>query len=114
MARLVITSEIDAQKTRPKELPMLAIPTMLAFGSPGTSYGFGRASGKEPADQAGAAVEHLVEQARTAVRAGRASGMNATQAMMDSYASLVSGVLIGMSEGLQPTAKAGASSARRR
>lgn len=70
--------------------------------------------GTDTGAQAGVAVEQLVEQARTAVRAGRASGMTATQAMMDSYGSLVSGVLIGMSEGLQPTAKAGATSARRR
>ena len=73
-----------------------------------------KGKGTDTGTQAGAAVEQLVEQARTAVRAGRTSGMNAAQAMMDSYASLVSGVLIGMSEGLQPQAKAAASSARRR
>ena len=73
-----------------------------------------KGKGTDTGSQAGAAVEQLVEQARTAVRAGRATGMNATQAMMDSYASLVSGVLIGMSEGLQPQSKAAASSARRR
>jgi uncharacterized protein DUF6781 len=73
-----------------------------------------RGKGTDTGTQAGVAVEQLVEQARTAVRAGRATGMNATQAMMDSYASLASGVLIGMSEGLQPAAKAGAGGARRR
>ena len=36
-----------------------------------------------------------------ALREGRATGMRAAQAMLDSYAALVSGVLIGMSEGLQ-------------
>jgi hypothetical protein len=73
-----------------------------------------KGKGTDTGTQAGAAVEQLVEQARTAVRAGRTSGINAAQAMMDSYASLVSGVLIGMSEGLQPQAKAAAGSARRR
>lgn len=73
-----------------------------------------KGKGTDTGSQAGAAVEQLVEQARTAVRASRTAGMNATQAMMDSYASLVSGVLIGMSEGLQPQPKAAASSARRR
>ena len=38
-------------------------------------------------------------QAQTALRDGRASGLKAAQAMMDSYTTLVSGVLIGMSEG---------------
>ena len=48
-----------------------------------------------------AAVEQLMSQAQSAMREGRATGMRAAQAMMDSYAALVSGVLIGMSEGLQ-------------
>ena len=43
----------------------------------------------------------MVGQAQTALRDGRAMGVKATQALMDSYAALVSGVLIGMSEGLQ-------------
>ncbi|HSV47164.1 MAG TPA: DUF6781 family protein [Ramlibacter sp.] len=64
--------------------------------------------------QAGVAVEQLVEQARSALSNGRSTGARAAQAMMDSYAALVSGVLIGMSEGLQPQSAAGASSARRR
>jgi hypothetical protein len=66
-----------------------------------------KGKGTNTGDQASAAVKQLVEQARTAMRAGRATSMSATQAMMDSYASLVSGVLIGMSEGLQPPAAAG-------
>ena len=60
-----------------------------------------KGQGTDTGTQAGVAVEQLVEQARTAVRASRTTGINAAQAMMDSYASLVSGVLIGMSEGLQ-------------
>jgi len=58
-------------------------------------------NGTDTGAQARSAVEQLMTQAQTAMRAGRASGMRAAQAMMDSYAALVSGVLIGMSEGLQ-------------
>jgi hypothetical protein len=50
-------------------------------------------------------VEKLVSQAQTAVREGRSAGLRGAQAMMDSYAALVSGVLIGMSEGLQSATK---------
>ncbi len=57
-------------------------------------------SGTDTGAQATQAVEQLVEQSRTALRDGRAASMRAAQAMMDSYAALVSGVLIGMSEGL--------------
>jgi hypothetical protein len=46
-------------------------------------------------------AQDLLEQAKVALRGGRASGAKATQAMLDGYAALVSGVLIGMSEGLQ-------------
>ena len=57
--------------------------------------------GTDTGAQASAVVEQLMEQAKTAIRDGRASSMRAAQAMLDSYAALVSGVLIGMSEGLQ-------------
>ena len=74
-----------------------------------------KGKGTDTGAQAGAAVEQLVEQARTALRNGRTTGLSATQAMMDSYAALVSGVLIGMSDGLRPVAvKADAGRARRR
>jgi hypothetical protein len=45
-------------------------------------------------------VEQLMGQAQDALRKGRATSLRATQALMDSYAAMVSGVLIGMSEGL--------------
>jgi uncharacterized protein DUF6781 len=45
-------------------------------------------------------VEKLMSQAQTALREGRSAGLRNAQAMMDSYAMLVSGVLIGMTEGL--------------
>jgi len=74
-----------------------------------------KGKGTDTGAQAGVAVEQLLERARTALRDGRTTGLSATQAMMDSYAALVSGVLIGMSDGLQPAAvKAGAGRARRR
>ena len=57
--------------------------------------------GTDTGAQASAAVEQLMAQAQAALREGRAGGMRAAQAMLDSYSALVSGVLIGMSEGLQ-------------
>ena len=56
--------------------------------------------GTATGSQATITVEQVMAQAQTVMRAGRASSMNAAQAMMNSYAALVSGVLIGMSEGL--------------
>ena len=53
-------------------------------------------------------VEQLMGQAQDALRKGRATSLRATQALMDSYAAMVSGVLIGMSEGLGGTAPAAA------
>ncbi|HTP71171.1 MAG TPA: DUF6781 family protein [Burkholderiaceae bacterium] len=51
--------------------------------------------------QAKTSIAALMSQAQTALREGRSAGLRGAQAMMDSYAALVSGVLIGMSEGLQ-------------
>jgi hypothetical protein len=73
-----------------------------------------KGKGSDTGARAGAAVEQLLEQARTAITQGRATSTRAAQTMMDSYASLVSGVLIGMSEGLQPPPKASATGTRRR
>jgi hypothetical protein len=47
-------------------------------------------------------VEQMLAQAQTTLRDSRASGLKVAQALMQSYSTLVSGVLIGMSEGLQP------------
>jgi hypothetical protein len=57
--------------------------------------------GSNTGAQATQTVESLLAQAQTTLRSSRASSMRAAQAMLDSYAALVSGVLIGMSEGLQ-------------
>jgi hypothetical protein len=51
--------------------------------------------------QASQTVEEMMSQAKTALRDGRATGLRAAQALMASYSTLLSGVLIGMSEGLQ-------------
>ena len=73
--------------------------------------------GSDTGAQATQTVEALMGQAQTMLRDSRASGMRAAQAMLDSYAAMVSGVLIGMSEGLRsggakakPAAAAAASS----
>lgn len=60
-----------------------------------------RLKGTDTGAQAASSVEQLMTQAQTALRAGRAAGLRGAQAMMESYAALVSGVLIGMSEGLE-------------
>jgi len=57
--------------------------------------------GTDTGAQATQTVEQLMSQAQTALRDGRAAGAKTAQAMLDGYAALVSGVLIGMSEGLQ-------------
>ena len=57
--------------------------------------------GSDTGAQATQTVESLLAQAQTTLRDTRASSMRAAQAMLDSYSALVSGVLIGMSEGLQ-------------
>lgn len=57
--------------------------------------------GTDTGAQATQTVEQLMAQAHSALREGRATGTKAAQAMLDGYAALVSGVLIGMSEGLQ-------------
>ncbi|MDH5539958.1 MAG: hypothetical protein OEY03_11200 [Rhizobacter sp.] len=62
--------------------------------------------GTDTGAQARASLEQLTAQAQSALREGRAAGMRSAQAMMDSYAALVSGVLIGMSDSLQQGAGA--------
>jgi hypothetical protein len=54
--------------------------------------------------QAASSLEELVAQAKTVIREGRSAGLRNAQTMMNSYAALVSGVLIGMSEAMQPPA----------
>ncbi|MBT2303643.1 hypothetical protein J7E70_24660 [Variovorax paradoxus] len=51
--------------------------------------------------RATAALDQLMEDAQKSLRDGRAMGLRASQALIDSYSTLVSGVLIGMSEALK-------------
>ncbi|MET3918502.1 hypothetical protein ABID97_005333 [Variovorax sp. OAS795] len=51
--------------------------------------------------RASVALEQLMEDTQKNLRDGRAMSLRATQAMLDSYATLASGVLIGMSEALK-------------
>jgi hypothetical protein len=62
---------------------------------------------------ASATVEQLLDNAQQGLRNGRALGLQASQAMLDSYSTLVSGVLIGMSDALQSNG-AGAAPVRAR
>ena len=64
-----------------------------------------KVKGTDTGALASTSVETLMSQAQAAVREGRSAGLRGAQAMMDSYAALVSGVLIGMSEGLQSSTK---------
>lgn len=48
-----------------------------------------------------AALEQLMDDTQKSLRDGRAIGLRASQALLDSYSTLVSGVLIGMSEALK-------------
>jgi hypothetical protein len=57
--------------------------------------------GTDTGAQAAATVEQIVAQGQTALRDGREMSIRAAQALMQGYSTLVSGVLIGMSEGLQ-------------
>ncbi len=56
-------------------------------------------------------VEGLMAQAQDALRKGRATSMRASQVMLDSYAAMVSGVLLGMSESLSAGAEPAPSAA---
>jgi len=61
-----------------------------------------KSKGTETGMQATSSIEQLTAQAQTALREGRSAGMRNAQALMKGYAALVSGVLIGMSDALQP------------
>ncbi len=57
--------------------------------------------GTDTGAQAASTVEQLMAQTQSALRDSRAIGARTAKALMDSYSALVSGVLIGMSQGLQ-------------
>ena len=64
-----------------------------------------KVKGTDTGAQAKTSIAALMSQAQTALREGRSAQLRSAQAMMDSYAALVSGVLIGMSEGLQSSSQ---------
>lgn len=68
--------------------------------------------GTDTGAQATETVEQLMAQTQTALRQGRAATAKTAQAMLDGYAALVSGVLIGMSDGLQSGGSSGAPAAK--
>jgi len=55
---------------------------------------------------ASATLEQLMDDTRKGLREGRALGLKASQAMLDGYALLASGVLLGMSEALRAAGSA--------
>jgi predicted transcriptional regulator len=63
--------------------------------------------------QANATITQLMASAQSNLRQGRALGLSASQALLDSYTTLVSGVLIGMSDALQQGGAAPATSRRK-
>jgi len=63
--------------------------------------------------QASATITQLMDSAQSNLRQGRDLGLRASEAMLDSYSTLVSGVLIGMSDALQQGGAAPASSRRK-
>jgi hypothetical protein len=65
-----------------------------------------RAGGTVSGAQAATTAEQFLGQMQTAAREGRAAGMRAAQTLAESYAALVSGVLIGMSDALEQGAPA--------
>jgi hypothetical protein len=71
----------------------------------------GKANGTDTGAQATQTVQNLMAQTQTALRASRAATAKGAQAMLDGYAAMVSGVLIGMSEGLRSRGSAAASGA---
>ena len=73
-----------------------------------------QSSGTHAGSQASAVVAQLVEQSQAALRTGRAANVRAAQTMMNSYGALVSGVLLGMSEGISRTGAGAASAGRAR
>ncbi len=57
-------------------------------------------------------IEQLTDQAQAALRDGRAMGLKTVQTLLDSYAALASGVLIGMAQGMQGDSSSSAGTAK--
>lgn len=61
-----------------------------------------QAGGMASGTQAAATAEQMLQQLQTAVRTSRSTGLRAAQVLAESYAAVVSGVLMGMSQAMQP------------
>ena len=70
-----------------------------------------KVKGTETGAQATQTVTDLMAQTKTTLRDSREAGSKALQSMLDSYSTLVSGVLIGMSDGFQAGARPAADAA---
>ena len=70
--------------------------------------------GSESGGQATASLAQLSTRAQAVLREGRSAGLKQARALMNGYAALASGVLIGMSDALQPSAAAPSATARAR
>ncbi len=73
-----------------------------------------QASGTNTGAQASQTVEQLASQMQNAVRETRAASLKAAQTMTQGYATLVSGVLIGMSDALKQGSSGGAAAAKKK
>lgn len=65
-----------------------------------------QAGGTDAGGQAALVVSQLIERSHAALRKGRAANVRAAQTMMDNYASLVSGVLMGLTEAIVQSSSA--------
>ena len=72
-----------------------------------------QAGGTLSGAQAATTAEEFTDQMRTTMRETRAAGLKAAQALAESYAALVSGVLIGMSDALQQGSGASGGAAKK-
>jgi hypothetical protein len=73
-----------------------------------------QAGGTLSGTRAASTAEQMTEQMQTAVRTTRAASLRAAQAMAESYTAMVSGVLMGMADAMQTSAKTKAPAAKRK
>jgi hypothetical protein len=73
-----------------------------------------QAGGTLSGAKAATTAEQFVNQMQTAMRDSRAAGMKAAQTLAESYAALVSGVLIGMSDAMAQAGSGGAAAKTRK
>lgn len=72
-----------------------------------------QAGGTASGTQAAATAEQMVGQLQSAVKNSRSAGLRAAQVLAESYAAVVSGVLMGMSQAMEPAQPPKAAAARK-